>query len=187
MTHSHYSRSYRFTLFTWIYGVHLHQSNISLDWKKLKSVEDFLRDNCWMKCGTCPWDTTVSENKWWHDNTCLIVCLRIPNWVVQKPQLIYRTERDTALQGMTLFLTWQSAELNSGPLTRRKSPLKEGYMLRVAGGHTVLLGLASRSSLWKGEFIYIFFKCLPTPLPPPSIFTVSFSICKLQHRRQQFS
>lgn len=33
---------------------------------------------------------------------------------------------------MTLFLTWQSAEINSRPLTRRQSPLKEGCIHRMA-------------------------------------------------------
>ena len=42
-------------------------------------------------------------------------------------------QRHTALQGMTLFLTWQSAELNSRPLTRRQLPLKEGCTDRMAG------------------------------------------------------
>lgn len=41
-------------------------------------------------------------------------------------------QRDTALQGMTLFLTWQSAELNSRPLTSRQSTLKEGCLHRMA-------------------------------------------------------
>lgn len=64
-------------------------------------------------------------------------------------------QRDTALQGMTLFLTWQSAELNSRPLTSRQSTLKEGCMHRKAAGlfkgkvvgshHRILLGLTPQS------------------------------------------
>lgn len=45
-----------------------------------------------------------------------------------------RTERHTGLGGMTLFLTWQSAELNSRALTRRQAPLEEGCRRSVAGG-----------------------------------------------------
>lgn len=64
-------------------------------------------------------------------------------------------ERHSALQGMTLFLTWQSAELNSRPLTRRRSPLKEACKRRTAAGLSFLKGewfaLAVRRS--RGSFL----------------------------------
>lgn len=51
-----------------------------------------------------------------------------------------RTERHTGLGGMTLFLTWQSAELNSRALTRRQAPRRKGAD-----------ALGRRTLLWRGS------------------------------------
>lgn len=58
---------------------------------------------------------------------------------------------------MTLFLTWQSAELNSRPLTRRQSPLKERRIHRMAGGLS-----------FKGKVITTHYWILPWLIPQSS-------------------
>lgn len=81
----------------------------------------------------------VSLGMMFEKRDCVITpvsnCLLYDGNLIESCRSLTKGRREhTALQGMTLFLTWQSAELNSRPLTRRQSPLKEGSIHQMAGG-----------------------------------------------------
>lgn len=89
-----------------------------------------------------------------------------------------RTERHTGLGGMTLFLTWQSAELNSRALIRRQAPLEEGCRCNVAGGLCFREEVVSARSL-ASQLLLLLFTNKGDFFPPSAFF---FFVCSAARR-----